>query len=445
MVPWANKYGSFVEPFITLFKNEVISMTFRFGDNPEPISLNGCIICDAETAFLTDKNLRQVRLGRRYRFFLHRNSGLRKCLEWIGVRRLTSKDVFQILVKERENKSIDPAWVFNCYYSFATADRNLAIDDHTLELMYTVEWLFTNKRTFSAPHEKLYFRMPKAKTEIKHIEDFIEVEFLHPILTTFSGSYKYSVDRSKREVIRSFLIEKFSIEILEDEGHLIKNLVVPLLESNQLSREKRIQYFTALLFYHDKLQKKLMKDGGYRSDFERGKKRLQEICKNILVPVTTFNVETHRQSPAGLGKVEQVYLRGRKNHPSIAFNIFNNTPGVYFLSPSFYKRISDRIGFDDRVILNALEHIGIISNLKVLENKYSGDDDTPFWVRRYLVNWKLTDYKVQGLDKLNLTALGEEQDVVHLILKDLSGKYQADGYGKGFLEARLTSSRSLYK
>ncbi|MBA7551731.1 hypothetical protein ES705_44279 [subsurface metagenome] len=81
----------------------------------------------------------------------------------------------------------------------------------------------------------------------------------------------------------------------------------------------------------------------------------------------------------------------------------------------------------------------------MLENKYSGDDDTPFWVRRYLVNWKLTDYKVQGLDKLNLTALGEEQDVVHLILKDLSGKYQADGYGKGFLEARLTSSRSLYK
>lgn len=445
LIPWEENISSFLEPFIDSFKSEIINTKFKFGDCSDTICLKDYIICDSATGFLTSKDLRLANLNRYCRLFLGRNSILRRCLEWIGVRRLTVKEIFQILLKKKEDKDIDPVWVFDCYYSFAIANSNQEIGDHSLELMQTNEWMLTNKRTFCVPHEKLYFRMPKAKSEIHHIEDFIEVQFLHPIFTTFSGSYKYSVDRNKRETIRSFLIEGFSIKILEDEGHLIRNLVVPLLESEQLSREKRIQYFTALLFYHGKLQKKLMKDGGYRSDFERGKKRLQEICKNILVPVTTFNVEMDRQSPAGLGRCEQVYLRGRKSHPGTAFKIFNNTRGVYFLSPSFYKRISDRVGFDDREILNALEHVGIVSNLKVLEKKYSGDDDTPFWVRRDLVNWKLTDYEVPGLDKLNLMALREEPEVVYNILKDLSGKYKAEEYGKGFLEATLISSRSFEK
>lgn len=445
LIPWEENISSFLEPFTDSFKSEIINMKFKFGDYSDTICLKDYIICDLATGFLASKDLRLANLNRYSLLFLVRNSILRKCLEWIGVRRLTSKEILRILLKKKENKDIDPVWIFNCYYSFATANSNQEIDNHTVELMHTNEWMLTNKRTFCVPRERLYFRMPKAKSEIQYIEDFIEVQFLHPIFTTFSGSYKYSVDRSKREAIRDFLIENFLIKILEDEGHLIRNLVVPLLESEQLSGEKRIQYFTALLFYHAKLQKKLMKDGGYRSDFERGRKRLQEICKNILVPVTTFNVETHRQSPAGLRQVEQVYLRGRKNHPSIAFNIFNNTPEVYFLSPSFYKRISDRIVFDNKGILNALEHIGIMSNLKVLENKYSGDDDTPFLVRRNLVNWKLTDYRVPGLDKLNLTALSEEPKLVYDILKDLSGKYKEEKYGRSFLEATFTSSGSYGK
>ncbi|PIU85492.1 MAG: hypothetical protein COS67_07605, partial [Deltaproteobacteria bacterium CG06_land_8_20_14_3_00_44_19] len=322
LIPWEKNISSFLEPFTDSFKSEIINTKFKLGDCSDTTRLKDYIICDPSTDFLTNKDLRLADLNRYCCLFLDRNSILRMCLEWIGVRRLTVEEIFRILLKKKESKDIGPVWAFDCYYSFAVANSNQEIGDHILELMQTNEWMLTNKRTFCVPHEKLYFRMPKAKSEIQHIEDFTEVQFLHPIFTTFSGSYKYSVDGSEREAIRNFLIENFSIKILEDEGHLIRNLVVPLLESKQLSREKRIQYFTALLFYHAKLQKKLMKDGGYISDFERGKKRLQKICKNILVPVTTFNVETHRQSPAGLGQVEQVYLRGRKNHPSIAFNIF---------------------------------------------------------------------------------------------------------------------------
>ncbi|GAH84867.1 unnamed protein product, partial [marine sediment metagenome] len=50
-----------------------------------------------------------------------------------------------------------------------------------------------------------------------------------------------------------------------------------------------------------------------------------------------------------------------------------------------------------------------------------------------------------GLDKLNLTALSEEPKVVYDILKDLSGKYKEEKYGRSFLEATFTSSGSYGK
>ena len=55
------------------------------------------------------------------------------------------------------------------------------------------------------------------------------------------------MDKGKRDFIRRFLIKRFSVNILEDEGHLVRNLVVPLLDSDELSKEKRVQYFTALI------------------------------------------------------------------------------------------------------------------------------------------------------------------------------------------------------
>lgn len=444
LIPWDKNYVAHLEPFMVSFKNEIINMKFKFGDSSKPLPLNNYIICSPETAFLTDRNLKLIRPGSYSRLSLDRNSNFRKSLQWIGVESLSIKDVFQILMKQSKNKHINPVWIFDCYYSFAIADDNAEIDDYTLGLMQTNEWLLTNKRAFSVPHEELYFRMAKAKSEIPYIEDFIEVQFLHPIFTTFSGSRKYLVERSRRDVVRKFLTDTFGIQILQDEGHLIRNLVVPLLESRRLSDEKRMQYFLALLFYHNKLQKKLMRDGGYGNDLDRGKERLQEICKNILLPVTAFNIKTRKQYPAGLKVIEQAYWRGRKNHPSICFKIFNSTPDVYFLSQSFYKKIKERISFDDTEVANALEHIGISPELKILEKKYTGDDVTPFDVSTYLVDWRLVDYEVPGFKELSLQVLKENPEIIHCILKDLSSKYRKVDYGRGFLEASFTSSRKSH-
>lgn len=444
LIPWDKNYVAYLEPFMVSFKNEIINMKFKFGDSSKPLPLNNYIICNPETVFLTEKNLRLVRPGNYCRLFLDRNSNFRRSLEWIGVDRLSTKDVFQVMLRQRKNKRIDPRWIFDCYYSLATADDNAEIDSDTLELMQTTEWLLTNKRAFSVPHEKLYFRMAKAKSEIPYIEDFIEVQFLHPILTTFSGSRKYLVDGHEREVIRKFLTDTFGIQILQDEGHLIRNLVVPLLESSQLSDNKRVQYFLALLFYHNKLQKKLMRDGGYGNNLDRGKERLQEICKNILLPVTAFNIKTKKQYRAGLKKIEQVYWRGRKNHPSICFKIFGATHDVHFLSPSFYRKIKERISFDDTEVVNALRHVGISPDLKILEKKYTEDDVTPFDVSTHLVDWRLIDHEVPGFKELSLQVLKENPEIIHCILKDLSSKYRKVDYGRGFLEARFTSNRKSH-
>lgn len=445
LIPWDKNYVAYLEPFMVSFKNEIINMKFRFGDSSKPLPLSNYIICNPETAFLTDRNMKLIRPGRYSRLSLDRNSNFRKSLEWIGVDRLSIRDVFQVMVRERKNKRIDPRWIFGCYYSLAIADDNAEIDDYTLELMQTNKWLLTNKRAFSVPHEKLYFRMAKARSEIPYIEDFIEVQFLHPIFTTFGGSRKYLVEKHKREVIRKFLTDTFGIQILQDEGHLIRNLVVPLLESSQLSDKKRRQYFLALLFYHNKLQKKLMRDGGYGNNLDRGRERLQEICKNILLPVTAFNIKTKKQYPAGLKQIEQVYWRGRKNHPSVCFKIFGSTCDVYFLSQSFYRKIKERISFNDTEVIDALRRIGISPDLKILEKKYPRDGITPFDVSTYLVDWRLIDYEVPGFKELSLQALNENPEIIHYILKDLSRKYRNVDYGRGFLEARFSSSRSSCK
>jgi len=440
-VPWKENVSPFLECFVRSFKKEMIKAELRIGSSPNAMPLRHYIICESDTSFLNDKDLRLAHLEKHSRLFLNRNSRLRKCLEWIGVKRLTAKVLLDILLKKSENKDIDPVWVFECYHSLSMAHNNGDMDEETLELLSSCAWLFTNRRDFCVPHEKLYFRMPKAKSEIKHIDDFGEVQFLHPIFTTFSGSYKYNVDKAKRDVIKRFLTDSFSVKILEDEGHLIKNLVIPLL-TDRLPKEKRVQYFTALLYYHEKLQKKLMKDGGYRSNFERGKERLRDTCKNVLVPVTTFREEKGMQTSCGVMKLDQVYLRGSKNRPSPAFKIFCETPSAYFLSPSFYKKVIERTGFQKKEADQAFESIEIASGLKVLEKKYSAGDDTPFPVRRNLVEWKLYDSIVPGMGRLNLVTLREKPKSVHLILKELSARYKPPSYEKGFLKAPLKSSRT---
>jgi hypothetical protein len=445
LVPWEENISSFLDPFVKVCKRQMLKTDFKLEDSHNLIDLKKYLVCNPDMRFLDNEDLRPVHLSKHFRLFLSRDSRLRKCLEWIGVRTLTAKDMFNILLEKRSHTDVDADWVFNCYCSLAKINDEDGIDEQTLELMRTRPWLFTNNRTFSVPHDRLYFRMPKAKSEIQHIEDFIEVEFLHPIFTTFSGSYKYHVERERRDVIRQFLNKNFSVSILEDEGHLIRNLVVPLLESEELSREKRVQHFTALLYYHEKLQKKLMKDGGYRTDPERGKRRLQDICKNIRVATTTYDTTRGRQISSGLIPLEQVYMRGHRDRPRPAFTVFATTPGVYFLSPSFHKKISQRLGFKDKQSFAALENIGISSSFRILEKKYSGSDSTPFPVRRDLVGWKLTDYEVPGLDKLDVDALRENPEFIQIILKELSKHYKPGTYDKGFLEAILDSSRSRYK
>ena len=445
LVPWERNISPFLEPFVKSFKRQTLNTSFKLKDTHNSIDLKDYVICNPDARFLAQEDLRPVRLSNHFCLFLNQNSRLRRCLNWIGVRTLTANDIFKILLEKVGNAATNPVWVFDCYYSLAKADDSDDIDDELIELMKNRSWLFTNKRTFAKPHDRLYFRMPKAKSEIQYIEDFIEVEFLHPIFTTFGGSYKYGVDREKRDVIRQFLMEKFSVKILVDEGHLIKNLVVPLLESQELSREKRVQHFTALLFYHEKLQKKLMKDGGYITDPERGKRRLQDICKNILIPTTTYDTRRGRQISSGLIPLEQVYMRGHRDRPRPAFTIFATTPGVYFLSPSFHKQISQRLGFKDKQSFAALENIGISPSFRILEKKYSGSDSTPFPVRRDLVDWKLTDYEVPGLDKLDVDVLREHPEGIKIILKELSNHYKPGTYDRGFLEAILHSSRSRYE
>ena len=445
LIPWDATYPSYLELFIASFKKEVSNRRFILGDHSRPIPLSRYVICHPETEFLTKQDMPLIEADRYFRLVLDRKSDLRPALQWVGIKTLTVWDVLQILIEQKKRGNIGPIWIFNCYYFFATANQSAEIDENTFGSMETKEWLLTNKRTFTTPHDKLYFRMPKAKSEIEYIEDFLEVQFLHPIFSTFSGSYKYHVDRGRRDVIRQFLNKNFSVSILEDEGHLIRNLVVPLLESEKLSREKRVQHFTALLYYHEKLQKKLMKDSGFRTDFDRGKKRLQDICRNILVPVTTCAAGREKQISSGLMPIEQVYMRGRRNHPGPAFSVFGKTPGVYFLSPSFQKRVSERIGFEDKQFIASLENIGISSNFRILEKKYSGSDSTPFPVRRDLVDWKLTDYEVPGLDKLDVDALKEQPECIKIIFKELSKHYKPGTYDTDFLEAILDSSRSRYE
>jgi hypothetical protein len=445
LVPWEENISPFLDPFVKSLKSEMLKTKFKIEASPDSIDLEKYVVCNPDMRFLSHKDLRPVHLNNHFRLFLRQNSKLRRCIEWIGVRTLTAKDTFKILLEKSRNNDLDTVWVFDCYYSLAKVDDRDGIDEQLLELMRNQRWLFTNKRRFARPHDRLYFRMPKAKREIQHIDDFIEVEFLHPIFTTFSGSYKYGMDKEKRDVIRQFLIKRFSTKILEDEGHLIRHLIVPLLGSEDLSREKRAQHFTALLYYHEKLQKKLMKDSGFRTDFDRGKKRLQDICRNILVPVTTCTAGREKQIPSGLMPIEQVYMRGRRNRPGPAFSVFGKTPGVYFLSPSFQKRVSERIGFEDKQFIASLENIGIPSGLKILEKTYSVGDNTPFGVRTDLVDWRLRDHEVPGMDKLVVDALRERPEGIKIILKELSNHYKPGTYNKGFLEAILRSSRSGYE
>lgn len=446
LVPWEENISPILDPFVKSLRSEILKTKFKLEASPDSIDLDKYVVCNPDMRFLSNEDLRTVRLSNHFRLFLKENSRLRRCLDWIVVRALTAKDLFKIILEKSRNTDLDTVWVFDCYYSLAKADERDGVDEQLLEHMRDQKWLLTNKRKFARPHERLYFTMTKAKKEIKYIDDFMEVEFLHPIFTTFSGSYKYRVDKEKREIIRKFLIGRFSIKILEDEGHLIRKLVIPLLESSEeLSREKRVQHFTALLYYHEKLQKKLMKDSGFRTDFDRGKKRLQEICRNIRVPVTTCATGREKQISSGLMPIEQVYLRGRRNRPGPAFSVFGKTPGVYFLSPLFKKRVSERIGFEDKHFVASLEKIGIPSGLKILEKTYSVVDSTPFGVRTDLVDWTLRNHEVPGLDKLNVDLLREHLAGIEIIIKELSKHYKTETYDKGFLEARLTSSRSLYK
>jgi hypothetical protein len=443
LIPWDATYPSYLEPFIASFKKELSNRRFILGDHSRPIPLSRYVICHPETEFLTKQDMALIEADRYFRLVLDRKSDLRPALQWVVIKTLTVWDVLQILIEQKKRRNIGPIWIFNCYYFFATANQNAEIDENTFGSMETKEWLLTNKRTFTTPHDKLYFRMPKAKTEIEYIEDFLEVQFLHPIFTLFSGSAKYSVDKNKRDHIRTFLIERFKVKILQDEGHLVKNLIIPLLKSADLSQEKRVQYFSALLFYHQKLQKKLMKDSGYREDFDRGQKRLQEVCRNVLVPATKFNTKTERQNSAGLGRIEEVYLRGQKNKPSNSFRILGKAPSGLFLAQSFYKRVKSRIGLTHEEFLSVLERIGLTTNIKVIEKKYEGDDDTPFWVDKYLVNWKLIDFEVPGLEHLDLEMLKENPEIVYLTLRNLADTQKAGCIANSLLEARLTSSRSL--
>lgn len=446
LVPWEEEINPQLELFVASLKREMLKTKFKLEDSPGLVDLDRYVVCNPDMRFLSNEDFRSLELNNHFRLFLKENSRLRRSLDWIGVRKMTAEDVFKILLHRSRNTNLNAVWVFDCYYSLAKADERDGIDEQLLEDIGKQKWLLTNKRRFTKPHERLYFRMTKGKKEIQHIEDFMEVEFLHPIFTTFSGSYKYGVDRKKREAIRKLLIGRFAIKILEDEGHLVRKLVIPLLESSEeLSREKRIQHFTALLYYHEKLQRKLMKDGGRRNDYDWGKKRLQEICKRIRVPVTTFSTGTEKQISSGSMPVDQVYLRGRRNRPGPAFSVFGKTPGVYFLSPLFQRRVFGRIGFDEKQFVDSLEKIGISTGLKILNKSYSGGDSTPFWVRTDLVDWNLRDYEVPGLDKLDVDMLREHPAKIEIVLKELSKQYKPGTYDKGFLEAILSSSRTQYK
>ncbi|MBW2028949.1 MAG: DUF3883 domain-containing protein [Deltaproteobacteria bacterium] len=444
LVPWESDISPFLEPFVKSFKGHLLNTRFKLGDSASSIELKDYIICNPDTSYLSQEDLRPVHLNNHFRLFLgpNPNSKLRRCLEWIGVRTLSANDIFKVMLEREKSGAANPVWVFNCYYSLAKADERDEIDAELLELMKNRSWLLTNRRGFTKPHDLLYFRMPRAKKEIQHIEDFAEVEFLHPIFTTFGGSRKYGVDKEKRDVIRQFLIDTFSVKILEDEGHLIRNLVVPLLSSNELSPQKRVQHFTALLFYHEKLQKKLMKDAGHRTDFEKGKKRLQERCKNILVPATTYDIKQRKQVSSGLIPLEQVYIRGNPNRSGPAFSILGRTPCAYFLSTSFLNKVSKRLQSDQRETVAALEAIGITSNLKILEKKYKESDATPFPVNTNLVDWSLTDHQVPGLDRLDVVALAEDPETVHIILKELSSQYKHKDHANDFLTAIFRSSKS---
>lgn len=442
MVPWDKNPNSNLEPFITSFRNKMLNEKFSFGNNPEAIPLRNYTICEPATSFLTNENLSKIELGDYYRLFLKKDSPLRKSLEWIGVKELTADDIFRIIVKYAGREHSDPEWLFHCTHCLATAENLGEIGEETLELMRTKEWLLTNKRKFAKPHEKLYFRMPKAKTEIEHIDDFAEVEFLHPIFTKFSGSRKYNVDKNERDTIRDFLKDRFDVKVLEDEGYLISNLVIPLLETDELPLGKRIQYFSALLFYREKLQKKLMKASGYLGDIERGKERLKEKCKNILVPAITYNIQTKKHRSVALQSIEKLYSRGRKKYPTSAFKIFNNTPDAFFVSQSFYDKVKRKINWSDKELINALEDVGISSDLKILKKEYKSRDQTPFEVRSYLTNWKLIDYEIPGLDKLDLQTLKDSPEILYLILRNLSNEYKKTDSGKDLLEAKFSSSRS---
>jgi hypothetical protein len=444
LLPYTRQYPDYIDTFIISFKKTVLDLSFKLDTATRSIPLKNYLICDPESDFLTPDDLRLINLHKHNLILLSHKDKLCQALEWIGVRSLNADDMFKILRKKILNRQKNAIWIFNCYYLLSKYHNDELMDDMTKNLMHRTKWLLNNKIQITLPHDRLYFRMPKARSKIKYIDDFIEVEFLHPIFTTFSGSKKYEVDKNKREAIRKFLTEEFGVKKLEDEGHLVRNLVLPLLRSKDISRTKRIQYFSALIYYSKKLQKKLMRDSGDRRDFQRGVERLREKCKDILVPTTACNAVTKRQHSSGLQKVEEVYLREGKKGVDTVFSIFKTTPGVYFLSTSFYNRIKKYVDVSNEEIFNNLADIGITRDIKILKKRYSGADITPFPVRSHLLRWSLIDYEIPGFNKINPKGFRKASELIYFLLRGLSNKYDGKVYGRSFLDARFTSAGSSY-
>ena len=162
LVPWEQNISPVLEPFTESFKKTMIKTAFRLKDATASIDLEDYVICGLDTRFLSQKDLRSILLSDCFRLFLEPDSALRRCLEWLGVRTLTADDIFRILL-EKAKRTADPSWFFNCCYSLAEADNRGDIDEELLDLMKNKGWLLKNNRRFTIPHDRLYFRMPRAK------------------------------------------------------------------------------------------------------------------------------------------------------------------------------------------------------------------------------------------------------------------------------------------
>lgn len=162
LIPWEQNISHFLDPFVKSFKRQLLKTKFKLEDSPSSIELRQYIVCNPDTSFLAQKDLRPVHLHNHFRLFLGLESRLRKCLEWIGVRTMIAQDLFNILLDKSKHKLVDNVWIFDCYYSLAKGNEKDGIDEQTFELIRNRPWLFTNRRTFSKPHERMYFRMPKA-------------------------------------------------------------------------------------------------------------------------------------------------------------------------------------------------------------------------------------------------------------------------------------------